>query len=125
MIPIDHMIPDVLHLFLRICDVLINLLILDLRRLDGIEKVQTNFDRSKAAHVAKYEKFLNEQCKISFHMYVDKVSKSLKWRDLLGPEKLRLLKEIDIPKLFPALTNATTLQGSSKQFTPFFDQLHL
>jgi len=26
-IPIDHIIPDVLHLFLRICDVLINLLI--------------------------------------------------------------------------------------------------
>lgn len=30
-IPIDHVIPDVLHLYLRICDILINLLILDLR----------------------------------------------------------------------------------------------
>ena len=37
-IPIDHVIPDVPHLYLRICDILINLLILDLRRLDGIDK---------------------------------------------------------------------------------------
>ena len=35
-ISIDRVIPDKLHLFLRISDVLINLLILDLRRMDGI-----------------------------------------------------------------------------------------
>lgn len=56
-IPIDHIIPDVLHLFLRICDVLINLLILELWQLDGIDKnVLRNFDRSTATHVAQYEK---------------------------------------------------------------------
>ena len=44
MIPIDHMIPDVLK---------------------GSRLILIG---SKAAHVAKYEKFLNEQCKISFHM---------------------------------------------------------
>ena len=116
-IPIDHVIPDILHLFLRICDVLVNLLILELRRLDGIEKSNLQeLDRSKATHVAKYEQFLNNQCKISFHMYVDKVSKALKWRDLLGPEKLRLLKEMDIPKLFPTLKNASTLQEIWMEF---------
>jgi len=39
-IPIDHVVIDTLHLFLRIGDLLINLLILDLRRQDGIEKVK-------------------------------------------------------------------------------------
>ena len=37
-IPIDHVIIDTLHLFLRISDLLINLLIQELRRQDGIEK---------------------------------------------------------------------------------------
>ena len=40
-IPIDYVIPDILHLFLRISDTLINLLILDLRRMDGIEKFRS------------------------------------------------------------------------------------
>ena len=38
LIPIDHVIIDTLHLFLRIADILINLLILDIRRQDGVEK---------------------------------------------------------------------------------------
>ena len=110
-IPIDHVIPDVLHLFLRICDVLVNLLILELRRLDGIDKskLQT-LDRSTATNVAKYEQFLNEECKISFHMYVDKESKVFKWRDLTGPEKHKLLKEINIVNLFPRIPQATDIQ---------------
>ena len=37
-IAVDHVVPDILHLFLRICDVMINLLILELRRLDSIHK---------------------------------------------------------------------------------------
>ena len=56
-IPVDHIIPDVLHLFLRICDVLINLLITELRRLDGLEKVRIQkIDQSKV-NIKKYENF--------------------------------------------------------------------
>ena len=47
-------IPDILHLFLRIADVLINLLILELRRHDGIEKCRS-LDRTKAHYVVAYE----------------------------------------------------------------------
>ena len=39
MIPMHKVIIDNLHLFLRISDLLINLLILDIHRLDGIEKL--------------------------------------------------------------------------------------
>ena len=49
-IPVDHYIPDILHLFLRICDVLINLLILDLRKLDGIEKSTQLFSKGVAVN---------------------------------------------------------------------------
>ena len=44
-IPIDHVIIDTLHLFLCISNVLINLLIQDLRRHDSIEKA--TLDREK------------------------------------------------------------------------------
>ena len=66
-----------------IADVLINLLIRDLRILDGIK-----------ACIKTYEAFLNESC------FVDKDSKKLKWRD---PEKIRLFLNIDISVLFPYL----------------------
>ena len=68
-IPIDHIIPDILHLFLRISDILTNLLILELRRLDGIEKQVKALNRDKATNVTQYEHFLNHQCKISFQWY--------------------------------------------------------
>lgn len=66
-IPMDRVIIDTLHLFLRIGDLLINLLIMDLRRQDGVEKGKLDkFDKSKQTHLAAYEQFLNDSCRISF-----------------------------------------------------------
>ena len=73
MVPMERVIIDNLHLFLRVADNLINLLILDLRRLDGIEKCN-ELDRSKATNIREYEAFLVFSCKDS---------RFLKWRDLL------------------------------------------
>jgi len=79
---------DTLHLSLHIGDLLINLLILDLCRQDGIEKAKDNkLDPMKLTHFVTYEKFLNNYCKISsWYIAVSK----LKWRDLTGGEKVRL-----------------------------------
>ena len=80
-IPVDHVIPDILHLFLRISDILTNMLILKVRRMDGIEKLWTmEFKQSIVKHLNIYITYLNVNCKISFHMYVDKESNVLKWR---------------------------------------------
>ena len=97
-IPIHRVIIDTLHLFLRISDVLINLLIRDLRTADGI-------NRGGDKYIKVYEQFLNDKCKIRFHWNTDKISKSLKWRDLTGPEQIRLFENINIPFLFPNLPN--------------------
>lgn len=75
-ISIDHIVPDILHLFLRISDVLTNLLILQLRRLDGMDKMNSkSLSLDSADHLIRYERFLNEQCKVGFHFYTDKDSK--------------------------------------------------
>ena len=54
-IPISRVVIDSLHLFLRISDVLINLLIRDIQILDGIEKVVNKLpDKLKAKNMEAY-----------------------------------------------------------------------
>ena len=48
-IPIHQVIIDTLHLFLRICDMLINLLIRDLRTIDEINENKSNDDKYTGA----------------------------------------------------------------------------
>ena len=125
MVEIKNIVPDTLHLFLRICDVLVNLLILELRRLDGIEKFSKVNDLKKLKNISKYENFLHDTCKISFHFYQDKESKNLKWRDLMGTEKLKLLKHIKIPTLFPRFPNGDKVQSIWKEFLEIYNLLRL
>jgi len=56
--------------------------------MDGIAKFKGEvFKQSTAKNLNIYITFLNINCKIPIHIYADKVSKTLKWRDLTGPEK--------------------------------------
>ena len=60
-IPMDHVVIDTLHLFLRVSDVLISLLILELRTPDCTGQKQTfpkGFPREKFNHMASYESFI-------------------------------------------------------------------
>ena len=110
-IPIDHVVIDTLHIFLHVADILINPLIGDLHFQDGIEKATSvNYDPSRCTHLALYEKYLNESCKISFKFYISEENKKLCWRDLTGPEKHRLFEHIDIVKLFPSLPRKQEIQ---------------
>lgn len=119
-IPMHRVIPDNLHMFLGIGDVLINLLVIELRRQDGIDDKCKLLDRNKARHVMcqymKSEKYLNEACKIPFQFYICKDSNTLKWRDLTGPEKYRLLSKVKWPSIFPQLPNVETVQQIWQQF---------
>ena len=115
-IPIDHIVPDILHLFLRVSDVLINLLILELRRLDGIEK------RKQNTYLDQYVKFLNEECKISFHVYTDKESKTLKWR-LDRPRKIKLLNKIQLNASFPNIPHVDKVQTIWVEFKEIYEIL--
>ena len=95
-IPMDHVVIDTLHLFLRVSDVLIELLILELRKQDAINKNQTfanGFARDKFNHMAKYETFL-KSIGIKFEWFVNKDTKKLQYRDLTGPEKLLLFQKL-------------------------------
>ena len=111
MIPIHRNIPDVLHLFLRITDVLFNLLITDIRRQDGITQVSTSStEQNSTSYLQEIELFINVTCKIPFHFSTNKETKEMQWRDLMGPEKHVVLEKINLPGILPNLPNVHKIQ---------------
>ena len=102
-IPIKQVIIDTLHLFHRISDKLTYLLIRDLRIHDATHTMKTPY-------LKIYETFVNEECKVRFKFNQDRDSKEVKYRDLTGPEKVRLFKNITIPLIFPDLHNKDNIQ---------------
>ena len=81
---------DNLHMFLRVADTLIDLLIAELRHCDAIDKVHKlhSLDRSEQTHLAAFEIALKGIGISGYTFWVGRESKKLKWRTLTGPEKL-------------------------------------
>ena len=102
-IPMDRVVIDALHLFLRISDVLIDELIQELRAGDCIVKQHTfsKFDLSKYQYMAKYQQFLTS-LGIVFSFGIDINTRKLEYRSLTGPEKHKLFQNIDISHLLPS-----------------------
>ncbi len=102
-IPLTNVVIDNWHLFLRVSDVLIDLLIIELRFHDCVDKVKkcTNFDCTKYKHIHGYEQFICGLAIPGSQFYIGQSSKALKCRSLTGPEKLRVFQSIDIQKLLP------------------------
>ncbi len=74
----DHVIIDTLHLFLRISDILIENVIQELKKADGIEKgdvFHAGFDATKHPHMKAYMKFLNS-LNIPFTWSINKDTKN-------------------------------------------------
>lgn len=79
------MVIDNLHLFLRVSDVLLNLLITELRRQDAIDKTKrfSSFEISKYKHIQGFQQFVKSLGIPGFEFYIGQTSKELKCRSLL------------------------------------------
>ena len=104
-IPLKNVVIDNLHLFLRVSDVLFNLLVIELKRQDCIDKVKkfSSFDPTKCKHLDKYQDFVSSLKISDFRFYIGQTSKALKCRSLTGPEKLKVMSNISIRNLLPEL----------------------
>lgn len=110
MIPLTKVVVDNLHMFLRVTDASIDLLLLELRRLDSIERLnRKSLDRLH--HLKKYEEALKVIGIRGSNFWIGKESKKLKWRTLTGPEKLLLFDNINLCELFPQVPNINTVQS--------------
>ena len=105
MVPLSNVVIDNLHLFLRVAGVLIDLLIVELRRHDSIDKLKrfTCFDPLKYQHIDSFQKFVSCLGIPGYSFYIGKDSKVLKVRSLTGPEKLKVFRIINIEELLPKL----------------------
>ena len=89
---------------------LFNLLIVEIRRHDGIKRATVSDIASQSSYRDRLEFFINNSCKILFKFSINKETKQLQWRDLMGPEKHVVFKKIALPELFPELTNVQATQ---------------
>ena len=97
---LDHVIPDELHLMLRVMDVLIQALI---DAATSYDKHQHTLSRSRSSFKAMDGQMLNNlvmainKCGVHFCLY-EEDDGSMDWPSLLGPDKIKLLKQL--PKEF-------------------------
>jgi len=118
---------DTLHLFLRISDNLIQLLIRELRGKDAIDKVSTfsnGFCQNRYRHMAGYEKFLKD-LGISFEWKINKDTKKLEYRDLTRPEKLLVFQHINVHSLLSEYHDTDKLQALCSSFMDIIGDLKL
>jgi len=101
------------------------LLPVELQKLVSLNNRKARSEKTRSSSVpllTVYENFLKE-CKICFHFYEDKTSKEPKWRDLTGPEKLRLFSKINISVLFPTIPNSVNIQILWTDFLQMYKSL--
>lgn len=84
-IPLHHVVIDNLHLFLRVSDILIDQLIMELLRLDAVDKAKkvAGLDPTKHQHVAAFEEFVWSLGISGFSLFLGDDSK-VKWRTFTG-----------------------------------------
>ena len=109
-IPLTNVVVDNLHMFLRVSDVLIDLLIVELRRLDCVDKVTRFSSLEKLAYLQRLERVVREIGISGFSFWIGRESKKLKWRTFTGPEKLTLFKKLNMPQVFPEIENVDEIQ---------------
>ena len=102
-IPLTNVVIDNLHLLFRVSDVLLDLLITELKRQDSIDKVKqfSSFDITKYKHMQGFDEFIKDLGIPGFEFYVGRTSKMLKSRSLTGPEKLKVFRNIKVRLLLP------------------------
>ena len=95
-VELDHVIPDELHLMLRVMDVLIQGLIDTALAYD---RHQHRLSHSRSSYKALDGPMLNnlmtaiKKCKVHFCLYEQEDGK-MEWPSLLGPDKIKLLKQL-------------------------------
>ena len=105
MIPLQNWVCDELHILLRITDRLWELMLSDLYRETTNEEIWK-------------PKILLEMArlKIMFQFWNEKKSNDLSYTSLMGPDKLKILREFDLAAVFQSTTRAAQIRALWDQF---------
>lgn len=107
-IPLDHIIPDELHLMLRVTDILLENLIEDAMQWDDKESSLSGGKKNlaeKSRHVKNLVKSINS-CGVTFHLWEKKNadgkgSGTWDWTSLMGDDRKKLLRELPLKLVIP------------------------
>jgi hypothetical protein len=97
-IDFEKLVVDMLHLFLRITDVLEQHLIIKLKTIDAINDSSSNDNLEKQPTLKKFFDYITNDLKINRVYYI--ADNQVVLRSLDGDEKLRLFENINIELLF-------------------------
>ena len=115
-VPLTRVVVDNLHMFLRVADTLIDLLLSTLLTMDRVNQSLHVRSLNNLEYLSKFEANIKEMGISGYTFWIGKESKKLKWRTLTGPEKLIVFANIDLIQLFPELENIVQLQRLWKDF---------
>lgn len=122
-IEFDHLVPDLLHMFLRISDKLLALLIdIDLENLDSQFRLNLEDINSKP-NFKKFIDFLEIQCNISNSFKQE--NKKFTLRSLVGPEMIRIYENLDLVSMFPQLDNVQNKNILMNEFFSIYTMVKL
>jgi len=98
-------------MFLCVADILIDLLIGELRVLDRVSESTRLKSTEGLSNLRTYEAAVKVIGISGFSFYVGKMSQKLKWRTLTGPEKLLLFQRFKIADHFPDIEDKDEIQS--------------
>lgn len=106
-------VPDMLHLFLRITDTLIGLLVADIRKRDP---ARSDLNMENQPLLKTYVDYLENELNITNSYYKDFKGKKFALRDLSGGEKDKLFRSVDLKRLYPSWPNIDEVSLLWKSF---------
>ena len=122
-IPVSKVIPDTLHLCLRICDQMVSHLFAYLLKLDNLSKCTvTDRKLDNSQHVKRFQTFISEKVKILDWKYYIKDGK-IEYRSFRGPEHRRILQNIDLDFLVPTHPKLNDLKQLWQQFSVLLTEM--
>ena len=122
-IPVSKVIPDTLHLCLRICDQMVSHLFAYLLKLDNLSKCTvTDRKLDNSQHVKRFQTFISEKVKILDWKYYIKDGK-IEYRSFRGPEHRRILQNIDLDFLVPTHPKLNDLEQLWQQFSVLLTEM--
>ncbi|KAJ8032687.1 hypothetical protein HOLleu_26283 [Holothuria leucospilota] len=119
-IPVENVVPDTLHLFLRLSDQLVSQLVTELLEMDNISKRVAKKGLESCHHVAKFQSFVNS-LGIEWQFFLEKGNNKISSRDFTGPEHKKVLENIKLDQLVP---NHPKLQYLQKLWSEVLPLMH-
>ena len=123
-VPIHKVIPDTLHLFLRIMDQLVYQLTFYLQHCDNCTRVNTSTVVENCDNLLRFQNFIGTIGISDWKFFVNKDSK-LESRSFTGPEHRRILEKIDLDAMIPQHPKLECIKQLWDTFKNIMKQLNM